>query len=375
MTNPNAVARTIDAVDKVPSGLNFDSITGDTAGTPATGPIVTYDDATSSIVWDELEVPAGGTYSWTVTATVRAGVSGTQVNRFTSPGGTSTTNPCTDDPDGECVSIAVDSAELTVEKTVDGPGAAFATGPFTVNVTCAVGDETSSTRTSSSPATAPRRRLPSPTARPARWTRPTTAARRSPASRRPPRSLITSGTPTYTVDVTNSYYVGGLVINKQLTGAGADQLGDGPFVFGVECRFEGKKVYDDSVTLEREGKEKALTSAPISGLPIGAECVITETDNGGADTTPPPVNVDDVQDVESTPLNTVVAEFSNAFSAGSIAVEKELAGDEADSKKVRDLEFAILVTARSTRSTSRTTRSGPRCSPARRSSRVATPWS
>ncbi len=141
VTNPNAVARTIDAVDKVPSGLNFDSITGDTAGTPATGPIVTYDDATSSIVWNELEVPAGGTYSWTVTATVRAGVSGTQVNRFTSPGGTSTTNPCTDDPDGECVSIAVDSAELTVEKTVDGPGAAFATGPFTVNVTCAVDDD------------------------------------------------------------------------------------------------------------------------------------------------------------------------------------------------------------------------------------------
>ncbi len=138
--------------------------------------------------------------------------------------------------------------------------------------------------------------------------------------------------------------MGGLVINKQLTGAGADQLGDGPFVFGVECQFEGKKVYDDSVTLEREGKEKALTSAPISGLPIGAECVITETDNGGADTTPPPVNVTIVQDVESTPLNTVVAEFSNAFSAGSIAVEKELAGDEADSKKVRDLEFAILVT-------------------------------
>jgi hypothetical protein len=155
---------------------------------------------------------------------------------------------------------------------------------------------------------------------------------------------ITSGTPAYAVDVTNTYYVGGLVINKQLTGAGADQLGDGPFVFGVECQFAGEEVYDDSVTLEREGNETALTSAPIDGLPIGAECVVTETDNGGADTTPEPVMVTIVQDVGSTPLNTVVAEFTNAFSAGTIAVAKELAGDEAGSKAVRDLEFTILVT-------------------------------
>ncbi len=344
VTNPNAVARTIDAVDKLPGGLNFDSITGDSPGTPATGPTVTYDDTTTSIVWDKLDVPAGGTYAWTVTATVRPGVSGTQVNRFTSPGGTSTANPCTDDPDGECVSIAVDAAELTVEKTVDGPGAAFATGPFTVHVSCTVDDDTVVDKDVELAGDGAKESVAVPYGSTCTVDETddggATISHVSPAT----PVQITSGTPTYTVDVTNSYYVGGVVINKQLTGAGADQLGDGPFVFGVKCEFEGKKVYDDSVSLEREGKESALTSAPIDGLPIGAECVITETDNGGADATPPPVTVTIAQDVESVPLNTVVAEFSNAFSAGTVAVEKKLAGDEADSTKVRDLEFTVLVT-------------------------------
>lgn len=343
VTNPNAEASTIDAVDQLPSGLNFDSITGDAAGTPATGPIVTYDDATRSIVWDELEVPAGATYSWTVTATVRPGVSGTQVNSFTSPGGTSTTNPCTDDPDGECVTIAVDSAELTVEKTVDGPGAEYAVGPFTVNVTCAVDDETVVDEDVVLAGDGSNETLPVPYGSTCTVDETddggATLSAISPAT----PIVITSGTPAYTVDVTNTYYVGGLIINKQLTGAGADQLGDGPFVFGVECQFAGEEVYDDSVTLEREGDETALTSAPIDGLPIGAECVVTETDNGGADVTPPPVTVTIVQDVESTPLNTVVAEFSNAFSAGTIAVEKKLDGDEADTTAVRDLDFTVMV--------------------------------
>jgi uncharacterized repeat protein (TIGR01451 family) len=344
VTNPNAGAGTIDATDKLPSGLSFDSITGDTVATPDTGPIVTYDAGTSSILWDELVVPAGGTYAWTVTATVRPGVSGTEENTFSSPGGTSTTNPCTDDPDAECVSIAVNAAELSVEKTIDGPGAAYAVGPFTVKVSCAVDEDTVVDEDVVLAGDGSKESVGVPYGSTCTVDE-TDDGGATNSSISPATPIqITSGTPTYTVEVTNTYYVGGLVINKQLTGVGADKLGDGPFVFGVVCEFAGEEVYDDSVTLERESDETALTSAPIDGLPIGAECVVTETDDGGADTTPEPVTVTIVQDIESTPLNTVVAEFTNAFSAGTIAVEKKLAGDEADTKAVRDLEFTILVT-------------------------------
>jgi fimbrial isopeptide formation D2 family protein len=344
VTNPNATTRTIDAVDALPSGLAFDSIAGDTAGTPDTAPAVTYDSDSRKITWDALQVPAGATLSWTVTTTVRPGVTGTQVNSFSSDGGTSTGNPCPDDPDGECVSIDVDSAQLTVAKTVAGEGAEFARGPFAVNVTCRVDDTVVTDKDLTLDGDGDSEDVAVPYGSTCTVVETDDGAATSSTISPATPVAIVNGTASYTVDITNTYDVGALVINKRLTGVGAAQLGDGPFTFGVVCRLADDKVFDDSVTLRRSGDEVALTSDPITGLPIGAECVVTETDNGGADATPDPVTVTIAKDPSSDPVDTVVAELSNSFSAGTVSVEKQVEGDEANSAAVRALEFTVQVT-------------------------------
>jgi len=72
-------------------------------------------------------------------------------------------------------------------------------------------------------------------------------------------------------------------------------------------------------------------------------CVVRETDDGGADSTPPPVTVTipDVDD-EGTP-QVVVAGFVNPFSAGTISLTKKLTG-EGVTASVRKKTFTVLLT-------------------------------
>ena len=133
---------------------------------------------------------------------------------------------------------------------------------------------------------------------------------------------------------------GGLVIVKDLAGAGASEA-VGPFEFQVVCSYLGSTVRETTVTLERTGDETTLESDRIDGIPVGASCVVTETATGGADTTPPAVTVLIVTNDDE---NTVTAGFVNEFSAGTISVEKVLAGTDADSDAVKAKVFTIQVT-------------------------------
>jgi hypothetical protein len=52
----------------------------------------------------------------------------------------------------------------------------------------------------------------------------------------------------------------------------------------VTCSFNGDDAaYSGTVTVDRDGDATALTSGPITGLPVGAVCTITETGAGSAD--------------------------------------------------------------------------------------------
>lgn len=136
-------------------------------------------------------------------------------------------------------------------------------------------------------------------------------------------------------------YFGSLVVQKTISGPGAGEFGAGPFVFDVDCTFNGAVVLDESVTLTPlEGDDQVL-SEPFTDLPEGAVCIVTETDNGGADTLPAPVTVTVTVDDTLAP---VIASVTNLFSQAVLQVTKVLEGAGADREDVRDLEFEVLVT-------------------------------
>lgn len=153
--------------------------------------------------------------------------------------------------------------------------------------------------------------------------------------------LVEPGEPgALELTVTNTFEAGRLQVLKQVTGAGAP-LPAGPFVFDVDCTFEGTEVPTETVTVTRPaGATEMVADVPLV-LPIGAVCTVTETDSGGADTTPPQVTVTIVENAED---NTVRATFTNEFSAGTVALSKVLAGAGATSSYATDAVFTVLVT-------------------------------
>ncbi|RLV57542.1 isopeptide-forming domain-containing fimbrial protein [Aeromicrobium phragmitis] len=151
-----------------------------------------------------------------------------------------------------------------------------------------------------------------------------------------------SGQPA-TIAIENQFRSGGLKIAKELAGPGAPSLAGGPFSFDVRCSFHGREdVFTDTVTLQGDGATTLLESEVLDGLPVGADCVVTETDAGGADQVPDPVTVTIPDEVDGE-AQVVVAGLTNVFSAGTIAVHKELAGDGADEAYATDAEFTVLL--------------------------------
>ncbi len=146
-----------------------------------------------------------------------------------------------------------------------------------------------------------------------------------------------------TLTITNEFRAGGLAISKELTGPGAPELSNGPFTFAVACDFDGRPdVFTDTVTLTGDGTGDTLTSDPITGLPVGAECTVTETDNGGADATPEPVTVPIPDELDGQP-QVVTAGFSNVFSAATLSLTKVLDGAGAEAAYAQDATFTVLV--------------------------------
>ena len=86
-----------------------------------------------------------------------------------------------------------------------------------------------------------------------------------------------------------------------------------------------------------------VVSEPITGLPVGAECTVTEIDNGGADVDPAPVTV---TIEENEQANVAFVGVNNPFSAGTIAVAKVIDGtavDVADPDNIPELSYTIEV--------------------------------
>lgn len=143
------------------------------------------------------------------------------------------------------------------------------------------------------------------------------------------------------ITITNDFRYGALRIHKELGGVGAAAFGNRMYVFSVSCSFDGQTVAEREVTVQRSGDEVSIESELLTGIPIGAVCVVSELDNGGADATPAPVTVTIVENGEN---NTTVASFLNEFSAGVISVTKVLDGSGAGTPYATDAEFTLVVT-------------------------------
>ncbi|GAA4739923.1 hypothetical protein GCM10023350_25420 [Nocardioides endophyticus] len=153
--------------------------------------------------------------------------------------------------------------------------------------------------------------------------------------------LVTPGATTpLTLTVTNTFEEGHLQIRKLVAGTGAS-LPDGPFEYDVACTFEGTAIAPVTVTISRPAGETELTADVPLSLPVGAECTVTETDDGGADATPAPVTVTIVENADD---NTVAATFTNEFSAGTVALRKALDGAAAGASYATGAVFTVDVT-------------------------------
>lgn len=157
-------------------------------------------------------------------------------------------------------------------------------------------------------------------------------------------TVITEAGKPVTVQVTNDFRAGTLSVNKETAGAGAPELAQGPFTYSVVCSFNGvDAVITEELTIGKgEVGQTSFTSAKLESLPAGASCLVTETDNGGADYTPAPITVI-IPDSDNVAVG-FTGESANVFSAGTIGLAKVLEGDAAQEDYATSAVFTIMVT-------------------------------
>ena len=320
------------AVDTLPAGVTF--VSASDGGEYSNG----------RITWAGLNIESGEYKVLTVQVTVNPGVSGELINKFTIDGAFVSLE-CPDDPTQSCATTTVAGSSLIVRKVVTGEAASYASGPYTISVDCrAAGasvagfpqDVVFEGAGDSDPIAAP---LGATCVAAETETGGATGVTLSPTD----GIQIVSGSPeSLVLTLTNEFRAGSLIIAKSLAGSGATDFGAGPFDFSVVCSFDGRdSVYEGNLELQRMADEVTLISDPITGLPIGAVCVVTETDNGGADATPAPVTI---TIAENESQNTVTAAFVNEFSAGSVSLSKVLAGNGAETPDALESVFTVRVT-------------------------------
>ena len=128
------------------------------------------------------------------------------------------------------------------------------------------------------------------------------------------------------ITVTNTFPVGGLVVEKKVVGDGAEFIPDGTtFTVAVSCEFAGNPV-DGFTGLLVDLSTPDQLSRTLGPLPVGAECAVEETETNGAQgvtiTPKEPVTIVDGE----TPVSVTV---TNTFATGQLVVQKVTAGSGA----------------------------------------------
>jgi uncharacterized repeat protein (TIGR01451 family) len=166
------------------------------------------------------------------------------------------------------------------------------------------------------------------------------------------------------IAITNEYALGSLELSKSVESDAVDQDGDpvayGPFEATVECTFLGDEVFAEGYdTANPMVVELAADGTPVTltGLPVNAECTVTETATGGAASTTITVTQpgEDPVETDGTSADVVVVPgedgtasteigLTNTFDVGSIHLLKEIAGEGGDVYGDGPFVFAIQCT-------------------------------
>ncbi len=125
------------------------------------------------------------------------------------------------------------------------------------------------------------------------------------------------------VDVTNVFGTGSLALTKVVTGDPAADYGAGPFALHVTCVLDDESgtrtVWDGTKTVVGGQTET------IEDIAAGAECTVTETDDGGASA----VTIAPDQPVVVGDGQTVTVTATNEFDPGVLRLTKQVTGDAA----------------------------------------------
>lgn len=143
--------------------------------------------------------------------------------------------------------------------------------------------------------------------------------------------------------VTNTYDTGSIEVDKVVDGEAAEFV-TAPFEVSLACTFEGQDIeVPDGATRTVTPDEPAT----YDGLPIGAECVVTETDAAGAASSTISTTVEDGDPgqvvVPGADADPAVVTVTNTFDVGSVAVDK-VVDFEGDSYDVGPFEVTLACT-------------------------------
>ncbi|MEN0072658.1 MAG: DUF5979 domain-containing protein, partial [Propionicimonas sp.] len=125
---------------------------------------------------------------------------------------------------------------------------------------------------------------------------------------------------------TNTYAAGAVTVTKVVTGPGAEAWGNGPFTVRAVCTLDADAdPATAAVTVFDDARQVTRTSPTwrIGDLPAGAECVVTETATGGANTAAQPLTVV----VNDDPAAPVAVQLTNDFATGSVVLGKRILVD------------------------------------------------
>lgn len=166
-----------------------------------------------------------------------------------------------------------------------------------------------------------------------------------------PVTDVTDGAGVATI--TNDYRYTGLSVTKRVQ-TDATGTSFGPFTFTLRCTsITGKDVtFDSAGTTELEFTLRAdeTFTAPADTIPVGADCLVTETDRYFADhivvTGADVVDHGDGSASVTPGTEPGAVEITNAYDAGTVTLEKKVDGDGAARWGTGSFSFQVRCTYR-----------------------------
>lgn len=250
--------------------------------------------------------------------------------------------------EGRKVGVTYPTGPIQLQKVVTGPGAEFAPDTFTVQLTCTVEidgetvDLVDLPEVELTPGDDPTQIDGLP------WGAECSATEADQGQTTEIIGTATVGGPEDQiglVSVENVFEVGGLTVTKLVTSDAVDQDGTpisyGPFQVAATCEFLDEAVFADGYDALNPMESEIVDGGTwdLGGLPVGAECTITEP--GSADALD--VVITPGQPVEVGLDEVVQVQVENIYGSGSLHLRKFVFPEGAENFPISEGPFTLHV--------------------------------